>query len=134
MKLRHLKRLTLLGTASLLLLQSVFAQARIGVVQGTVKDPTGALVPNAEVTITQPVTRYAQKVLTDEQGAFKLVNIPFNTYKVRAEAPGFQPSEQSIDLHSTMPLNIDLTMSVTADEAAVTIKEDSTAVLEPDRT
>jgi len=125
---------TLLATASLLLLQSVFAQTRIGVVQGVVKDPTGALVPNAEVTITQPVTRYTQKVLTDQQGTFKLVNVPFNTYKVRAEATGFQPAEQSIDLESTVPLNLELALSVTAAEAAVTITEDSTALLEPDRT
>lgn len=133
MRLGNLKRVTLLVTASLVLLQPVLGQARIGVVQGTVKDPTGALVPNAEVTITQPVTRYTQKVQTDQQGAFKLINVPFNTYKVRAEATGFQPAEQSIDLESTVPLNLELTMSVTAAEAAVTITEDNTALLEPDR-
>jgi outer membrane receptor protein involved in Fe transport len=125
--------IAVLLTASLLLIQSVFAQARIGTVQGTVKDPTGALVRGAEVTITQPVTRYTQKVQTDQQGTFKLVNVPFNTYKVRAEAAGFQPVEQSIDLESTVPLNIDLSLSITAAEAAVTITEDNSALLEPDR-
>src|SRR5258705_11991803 len=80
---------------SLLLFQTVLAQGRIGSVQGTVKDPSGALVREAKVTITQHMTGYSQTAQTDQQGYFKLVNIPFNTYKMQAEAPGFQADEQS---------------------------------------
>ncbi|HEY2964104.1 MAG TPA: TonB-dependent receptor [Pyrinomonadaceae bacterium] len=113
---------------------TVFAQARIGSVQGVVKDPTGALVPNAKVTIVQPVTGYRQSTTSDAQGAFKLVNVPFNTYKVQAEAAGFQPAEQSIDLESTIPFNVDLSLSLEQATAAVTITEGGAAVLETDRT
>lgn len=114
--------------------QQVSAQARIGAVQGTVSDPTGARVTNAKVTITQPVTGYTQTTQTDQQGAFKLVNVPFNTYKIRAEAQDFQPAEQAIDLESTIPTNIDLALSLTATTAAVTVTTDNAAVLETDRT
>src|SRR5689334_15351276 len=100
---------------------TVFAQARIGSIQGVVKDPTGALVPNAKVTVTQPVTGYKQTTTTDAQGAFKLVNVPFNTYKVQVEANGFQPAEQSIDLESTIPLNLELSVALEQATAAVTI-------------
>ncbi|MGH9970801.1 MAG: TonB-dependent receptor, partial [Pyrinomonadaceae bacterium] len=113
---------------------TAIAQARIGTVQGTVKDPTGALVPDAKVTIMQPVTGYRQTAQTDLQGAFKLVNVPFNTYKIQAEAPGFQPSEQSIDLESTVPLNIEIPLSITEASAAVTVSTYNSAVIEPDRT
>src|SRR4030095_3693383 len=92
--------------------QVSFAQARIGTVQGTVKDPTGALVPEAEITITQPLTRYAQTVQTDPAGTFKLVNIPFNTYKVSAKAAGFQATEESIDLESTLPRNLQPALAI----------------------
>jgi hypothetical protein len=126
-------RLTLAFLISLFLFQSSFAQARIGTVQGTVKDPSGALVRDARVTITQPLTRYSQTVQTDPQGAFKLVNIPFNTYKVQAEAQGFRAAEQSIDLESTIPANIEFSLEVTGATAAVTVTADS-AVLEQDRT
>ena len=111
-----------------------FAQARVGMVQGTVKDPTGALVPNAKVTITQPVTGYSQTTQTDQTGAFKLVNVPFNTYKLKADAPGFQTAEESIDLHSTIPLNQDLSLSLEETTAAVTVSSDTSAILETDRT
>jgi outer membrane receptor protein involved in Fe transport len=119
---------------SLLVAQAVSAQARIGTVQGTVKDPTGALVPDAKVTITQPLTGYTQTAQTDQQGSFKLVNVPFNTYKVRAEASGFQPSEKSVDLESTVPLGLDFSLSITAAAAAVTVSTDNSAMLESDRT
>ena len=113
---------------------STFGQARVGTVQGTVKDPTGALVPNAKVTITQPVTGYSQTTQTDQTGAFKLVNVPFNTYKLKADAPGFQTAEESIDLHSTIPLNQDLSLSLAETTAAVTVSSDTSAILETDRT
>ncbi|MDQ2936151.1 MAG: TonB-dependent receptor [Acidobacteriota bacterium] len=134
MILRKFFRLTLPFFITVILFQSIFGQARIGTVQGTVKDPSGALVRDARVVVTQPLTGYSQTVKTDQQGSFKLVNIPFNTYKVQAEAPGFETTEQSIDLESTIPLNLDLSLSVTGATAAVTVTTDNSAVLEQDRT
>ena len=124
------------GVVVILLLatSSVFSQARIGSLQGVVKDPTGALVPNAKVTVTQPVTGYHQTVQTDLQGSFKLVNLPFNTYKVRAEAPGFQPVERSVDLETTIPVNVDLALSLEQASVSVTVSTDAAAMLETDRT
>jgi outer membrane receptor protein involved in Fe transport len=128
-----LRSATVLGVV-MLLAQVAFSQARIGTVQGTVKDPSGALVPNAKITITQPVTGYTQTTQSDQQGSFKLVNIPFNIYKLRAEAPGFQPAEASFDLESTIPLNQDLSLSLAETTAAVTVSTDVGAMLETDRT
>ena len=127
-------RAALIGGMLLLFCPTVFAQARLGTVQGVVKDPGGALVPNAQIVVTQPVTGYHQTTQTDAQGSFKLVNLPFNTYKVRAEATGFQPDEESIDLESTIPLNVEMSLSLEQTTAAVTITTDNAAMLEPDRT
>src|ERR1041385_3975965 len=112
----------------------IFGQARIGTLQGIVKDPTGALVPDAKVTVTQPVTGYHQTVQTNAQGSFKLINLPFNTYKVRAEAPGFQAAEQSVDLETTIPVNLDLALSLEQASVSVTVSTDAAAMLETDRT
>ena len=131
---RNVIRTVILCGVLLPLGPTVFAQARIGSVQGTVKDPTGALVPDAKVTLMQPVTGYKQATTTDAQGAFKLVNVPFNAYKVQVEADGFQPAEQSIDLESTVPLNVDLSLTVEEATAAVTVTTSSMGMLETDRT
>lgn len=53
MKFRKLFQCAVLIAAAFVIAQPSFAQARIGTVQGTVKDPTGALVPDAAVTISQ---------------------------------------------------------------------------------
>jgi outer membrane receptor protein involved in Fe transport len=127
-------RAAIICGALILLGPTAFSQARIGSIQGTVKDPGGALVPNATITVTQPVTGYRQTTRTDAQGSFKLVNLPFNTYKVRAESGGFQPAEESVDLESTIPLNVELSLTLEQTTAAVTITTGDTAMLEPDRT
>jgi outer membrane receptor protein involved in Fe transport len=120
--------------ATLCTVISASAQTRIGTVQGTVKDPNGALVPNAIVTVSQLVTGYKQIATTDAQGAFRIVNVPFNTYKVRAEATGFQPSEQNIDLESAVPLNLDFNLSLETATANVTVTTDTSSMVETDRT
>src|SRR5829696_3176010 len=130
---RRVQRVACLFATALILCASAFAQARIGTIQGTVKDPNGAVVPNAKVTVTQSVTGYNQTARTDADGAFKLVNVPFNTYTVRAEASGFQAVEQAIDLESGIPLNVDLALAVAGSSETVTVSS-SEAAIETDRT
>jgi outer membrane receptor protein involved in Fe transport len=119
--------------AIFLLSTATWAQTRIGTVQGTVKDPNGALVSGASVTINQPVTGYHQTAQTDAQGVFKIVNVPFNTYTLRAEAQGFQAAEQAIDLESAVPANVDFSLAVSATAETVTVTAD-TGLIEQDRT
>src|SRR2546423_1929379 len=131
---RKLFRIVILCGILLPLSLTVLAQTRIGSIQGVVKDPTSALVPNAQVTVSQPVTGYRQTTQTDAEGVFKLVNVPFNTYKVRVEAAGFQPAEQSVDLETTVPLHLEMSLSLEETTAAVTVPTGCAAMLELDRT
>ncbi|MGB8507284.1 MAG: TonB-dependent receptor, partial [Pyrinomonadaceae bacterium] len=118
---------------TLALTASLSAQNRIGVVQGSVRDPNGAVVPNASVIVTQSVTGYTQTAQTDAQGVFKLVNVPFNIYTVRAAAAGFQPAQQDVDLESNVPLSVDLTLAVAGSSETVTVTSDTTTI-ETDKT
>ena len=111
------------------------AQTRTGSVQGTVKDPAGAVIPGAIVTITQAVTGYEQRAQTDAEGNFRLVNVPFNTYKLRVETAGFQPAEQSIDLESNVPLTTSFSLVVVGTTETVTVSDNTGSVLvETDKT
>ena len=135
MFIRRLQSIACAIATALILCASVFAQTRIGTVQGTVKDPNGAVVPGARVTITQGVTGYNQVAQTNSDGTFKLVNIPFNTYKIRVEVQGFQTEEKSIDLESTIPLSADFALTVGAASEVVTVTSDaSVALVETDKT
>lgn len=110
------------------------SQTRIGSIQGVVKDPTGALLPKATITVTQPVTGYKQTTETDTQGTFKLANLPFNLYRVKVEAAGFNSSEQSVDLETTVPMSLDFSLTLEETTAAVTVTTTGGAMLETDRT
>jgi outer membrane receptor protein involved in Fe transport len=132
--IRKVLNFTFLFTAALFFSATAGAQTRIGTIQGTVKDPNGAVVVGANVTVTQPLTGYTQSAQTDAQGAFKLVNVPFNTYTVRADAAGFQAVEQAIDLESNIPYGLELKLSVGQAAATVSVTGGSAALVEPDKT
>lgn len=120
--------------AAIILCGTTSAQTRIGTIQGTVKDPNGALVAGATITLKQSVTGYQQTAQTDTQGTFKLVNVPFNTYTVSVEAPGFQLADQQIDLESNVPQNIDLQLKLGETAASVNVTGDTGALVEQDKT
>ena len=69
----------------------IWAQAlgNAGTIEGTVTDPSGAVLPNATVTILNRLTNYRQTATTDSKGAFRLTNIPQNPYHVEVSAPKF---------------------------------------------
>ncbi|MGI9108027.1 MAG: TonB-dependent receptor [Pyrinomonadaceae bacterium] len=111
----------------------VLAQSHIGTIQGAVRDPSGALVPNATVRIVDPTSGYQQTAQTNEQGEYRFFNIPFHIYTVRAQAPGFQATEKFIDLETAIPLSIDFALPVAATNETVTITENS-SLIEADKT
>ncbi|MDQ1590606.1 MAG: hypothetical protein QOG71_1233 [Pyrinomonadaceae bacterium] len=111
----------------------VAAQTHIGTVQGTVRDPGGALVPGASVRIADPTSGYRQTAQTDEQGEFKFLNIPFHIYTVRVEAAGFQPVEKSIDVETAIPTSVELTLAVATASETVTVTENA-SLIEADKT
>jgi hypothetical protein len=120
--------------AAIIISITASAQTRIGTIEGTVKDPDGAVVAGATITLKQSVTGYQQTAQSDTDGSFRLINVPFNTYTVRVEAAGFQAVEQSIDLHSNVAYNLDLKLNVGQQAAVVNVTGDSAAMVEPDKT
>ena len=86
----------------------MFAQAlgNAGTIEGTVTDPSGAILPNAKVTILNRITNYQQTATTDSKGTFRLTNIPPNPYHVEVSAPNFAISAQDVDVRSTVPVSL----------------------------
>src|ERR1700678_3673807 len=84
----------LLSISLLLLLfmtYSLYAQvAGTGTIQGTVSDPTGAVLANAPVTIANPSTNLTLTGKTDGSGIYVFPNIAIGTYTVTVTAKGFE--------------------------------------------
>lgn len=101
-----------------------------GTVSGTVRDPNNAVVPNANVTIENAVTSYKQTTTTGTDGTFHFNNVPFNTYVVTTQASGFGPAQQTLNVRSAVPVNIDVALAISGATETVTITTGGADVLE----
>src|SRR5437763_8209162 len=83
--------LALLVTATALLFSaSAFAQRTTGTLRGQVLDPSGAAVPDAQVTATNQETGVSVKVATTSAGTYSLPTLLPGLYKITVEAKGFK--------------------------------------------
>jgi Carboxypeptidase regulatory-like domain len=57
---------------------------------GIITDPSGAVVPNAKVTVTHTATSISYQTMSDKSGFYQVLQLPIGSYRVTAEAPGFQ--------------------------------------------
>jgi len=69
---------------------TMYAQFEAGTVLGTIRDPSGAVVPNCKVTLENVNTGVSNSAVTDTNGNYEFVNQHPGTYRVRAEGAGFQ--------------------------------------------
>ena len=72
------------------------AQFETASVLGYVRDASGAILPNATVTLTNQQTSVAQTVKSNGEGSYTFVSIAPGTYKITAETAGFDRSETPI--------------------------------------
>src|SRR2546426_4339372 len=79
---------------------SASAQETTGGIQGTVKDPQGAVIPGATVEVTSPALIGKKTVTTDSGGYYHFEQLPPGTYSVNVTVPGFGSQTQG-----NLPLN-----------------------------
>src|ERR1700752_3706276 len=101
----------------------LFAQSgNSGTINGVVKDPSGAVVTGAAVSIHNPVSGYDRKTTTDSQGSFTFSNIPLNPYHLSVAAQGFGPFAQDVDVRSSVPVAVNVALTGAGSAATVTVE------------
>jgi hypothetical protein len=93
-----------------------------GSINGTVLDPSGAVVGNASVEIHQAVSGYDRTTATDSKGSFSFANVPFNPYHMTVKAAGFAPVAQDVDVRSVVPVNVNVSLTVATGTDTVTVE------------
>jgi len=101
-----------------------------GTVQGTVTDPTGAVIVGASAEIQNPVSGFKQVTTTDGTGTFKFTNVPFNPYRLTITQQGFAPGHQDVNVRTTVPISIPVQLSVGSVEQAVNVEAETADLLE----
>ncbi|HKR29601.1 MAG TPA: carboxypeptidase-like regulatory domain-containing protein, partial [Terriglobales bacterium] len=81
--------LFLLPVFALLAGSPALAQTSLGTISGTVRDPSGAVIAGASVTLTNEATQVSRTVITNEQGAYRADAVQPGPYTVKVTASGF---------------------------------------------
>jgi hypothetical protein len=93
---------------------ALLAQTATTSVHGVISDPSGALVPGAHVSISNPETGYKSERVTDVRGEYAFEQITPGKYTILAQASGFSTEKVIIDLLVNQPRNLDFKMAVAA--------------------
>ena len=101
-----------------------------GSIQGTVVDPSGAVVVGATVTIRNPVSGYVKSTTTDTSGEFAFSNVPFNPYHLTVTHQGFQRAVQDVSVESGLPVRLKISLHIAAVATQVTVTTEATDLIE----
>jgi hypothetical protein len=105
---------------------SVSAQTSFGRISGTVTDSTGAVVPNANVTVSDPATNFSKTVQADESGFYTITNVPVGTYTVAVEMTNFKKSVQTGNvINADARLTVDFTLETGQISEVVEVVQES---------
>src|SRR5215813_802590 len=99
----------------------LLAQADLGTISGFVRDPSGATVTNAMVTIKNQ-TGIERSATTNESGFYTITNIPPGFYTMSAEAAGFQKynsTNNKLDPSGRLAIDATLTVGVATETIVV---------------
>jgi Carboxypeptidase regulatory-like domain len=121
--------LALVALSALLLCSVAFAQTSVsnGSISGTVTDATGAVVPNAKVTMTGP-TGQTVHATTSASGTYSSGALVPGKYSVRAEAQGFKTTQLAVDVQVNNTANGSIKLEVGQESTVVEVQASEVGV------
>jgi outer membrane receptor protein involved in Fe transport len=98
------------------------AQSVDAELEGVVKDPAAAAIPNATLTLTNEGTGVARTILSDAEGHYRFYPVPPGRYSLKVAATGFATSTVTgLDVSIGMRVNRDIPLEVGGTQEAVTV-------------
>ncbi|WP_109488049.1 TonB-dependent receptor [Occallatibacter savannae] len=112
--------LCILSTATL-----CFGQLATTSLRGTIKDPSGALVPGAKVTLTDKATGKTISAMADNAGQYAFAQIAPSHYNITVAAVGFGEQTKSAELLVNQPATIDFALTVQSSTVTVDVSAEA---------
>ncbi len=98
-------------------------------IEGIVKDPSGAVIPDATVTIVKVDTNERTELRSNESGRYFAPNLPIGAYTVTVEKPGFQKAiQEGVQLQAQSSIRLDLTLNLGNVQQAVVVQAEAPIV------
>ena len=110
----------ILSTASL-----AYSQIATTSLRGTIKDPSGAFVPGARITLVNKATGTTLSAVSGSTGLYDLLQIPPATYNITVSAPGFGDQSAVAELLVNQPATIDFTLKVQSSTVTVDVSAEA---------
>jgi hypothetical protein len=101
----------------------LYAQSNLGGITGTILDSTGAVIPNASVTIINLGTNRKVDLVTSEQGTYSLPNLEPVSYRIEASAKGFSTKiVESVKVNTASITTVNISLEAGISTVEVDIK------------
>ncbi|MGB6484731.1 MAG: TonB-dependent receptor [Candidatus Acidiferrales bacterium] len=110
---------------------AVHAQANTGELRLKVTDASGLGV-KAAVRLQNEASQYDNTLETDDSGQLDAKRLPFGTYQVQIQRPGFAPYSQSVEVRSQLPTDFNISLQVASINTRVTVAANNT-LIDPDQ-
>lgn len=92
-----------------------------GIISGVVKDPNGAVVAGAQVTVRNETTGETRTATTDAQGAFRVEGLAPGSYLVTTSRDGFKPEENKVQIEAGRPATLEIKLTIVETRATVDV-------------
>src|SRR4030095_16702288 len=126
--MRRALRTLFVGLVVMLCASAAMAQATAQIA-GTVKDPSGGVLPGANVTATQTDTGFKREAVSDADGVFLLPGLPIGPYRLDVSLQGFRTSIQTgIVLQVNSNPNVPVVLELGTVQEAVTVTANTQTV------
>jgi hypothetical protein len=103
-----------------------------GTISGLVTDPTGAVIGNATVTLSNSISGFSRATTSDNSGAYTIPNIPFNTYRLTVTANTMAPATQTVEVRSFVPVTLNVGLQIASANTTVDVMATSGDLVETD--
>jgi hypothetical protein len=115
---------------ALCLTPNLCAQAANSAITGRVTDASGAIIPEANVTLARTDTGLVLRTETNSDGIYRFPSLQTGPYLVEVSARGFKQAKATLTLTVDQTAQIDLVLNVGSEAESVTIQADNAAQLE----
>ena len=105
----------------------LLGQSNTGELRLKVTDPSGLAV-KTPVQIVSEANQYRRTLSTDDQGTLTLQRLPYGVYQLEIKQPGFAGVSQSVDVHSSIPIEHPIQLTVAAQSESVTVSAANTLI------
>lgn len=125
--MKHQSRATilrgmLLGLLICLALLPAWAQQAQGTITVTVLDPTGSVIPSAQLKLVDLATNDVREAATQDAGNYKFVNLNFGSYKLTVSKTGFETQTYNVVVQAARNTDVQASLMVGSTQQVVEVE------------